>query len=48
MVASNEVLVQGKVRDDTQGDQFARMNKKQREEEFNHLLTHGCYSEERR
>ena len=31
-VAVNEVLVQGKVRDETQGDQFSRMNKKQQQD----------------
>ena len=37
-VAANEVLVQGKVRDETQEDQFVRMNKKQREEECKSLV----------
>ena len=31
-VAANEVMVQGKVRDETQGDQFDRLNKKQQQE----------------
>ena len=31
-VTANEVLVQGKVRDETQGDQFNRLNKKQQQE----------------